>query len=311
MKTVSDRRTFLAAGLAALGASQALPTVLAAAPSDKKPGWQIGCYTRPWDQHEYRVALDEIAKAGFKYAGLMTQSAENGRLVISVKTTPDEATKIGEEAHSRGLTILSVYGGDFGVAKSFAVGVENLRRLIDNCAAARSATLMVGGTGSADLFDNYYKAVAETCDYAAEKKVGIVVKPHGGLNATGPQCRKTIDRVGHRNFTLWYDPGNIFFYSDGKLDPVEDARTVNGLVTGMCIKDFQMSTEDGKIKKDVAITPGTGRVDFPAVMKQLRAGGFTGGPLLIETLARGDLPFILEEARKTRRFVERLTQPVP
>ncbi len=35
-------------------------------------GWQIGCYTRPWDHHDYRVALDAIAEAGFKYAGIMT-----------------------------------------------------------------------------------------------------------------------------------------------------------------------------------------------------------------------------------------------
>ncbi|MHC4084655.1 MAG: hypothetical protein ACYSU5_05525 [Planctomycetota bacterium] len=28
--------------------------------------WQIGCYTRPWGQYDYRVALDAIAEAGFK-----------------------------------------------------------------------------------------------------------------------------------------------------------------------------------------------------------------------------------------------------
>ena len=32
----------------------------------------IGCYTRPWAQYEYRVALDAIAEAGYKYVGLMT-----------------------------------------------------------------------------------------------------------------------------------------------------------------------------------------------------------------------------------------------
>ena len=55
------------------------------------------------------------------------------------------------------------------------------------------------------------------------------VKPHGGQNATGPQCRKLIEQVGHKNFRLWYDPGNIFYYSDGNLDPVDDSATVDGL----------------------------------------------------------------------------------
>jgi hypothetical protein len=36
------------------------------------PAYRIGCYTRPWAQYEYRVALDAIAEAGYKYVGLMT-----------------------------------------------------------------------------------------------------------------------------------------------------------------------------------------------------------------------------------------------
>jgi hypothetical protein len=38
--------------------------------------YQIGCYTRPWDQHDYRVALDGIAEAGFKYAGILMWTAD-------------------------------------------------------------------------------------------------------------------------------------------------------------------------------------------------------------------------------------------
>ncbi len=148
--------------------------------------------------------------------------------------------------------------------------------------------------------------MAEVCDYAAQRHVGLVLKPHGGLNATGPQCRKIIELVAHKNFTLWYDPGNIYFYSDGTLDPVDDAPTVDGLVTGMCIKDFRMSTSDGKLSKEVMLTPGTGRVAFPAVVAALKKGGFTAGPLAIECLARGPLPSILAEARKARQFVEQL-----
>ncbi|MFW6162927.1 MAG: sugar phosphate isomerase/epimerase family protein, partial [Planctomycetota bacterium] len=102
-----------------------------------------------------------------------------------------------------------------------------------------------------------------------------------------------------RNFRIWYDPGNILYYSGGKLDPVDDAATVDGLVVGMCVKDY-------KHPKEVMITPGTGQVDFPAVLTRLRQGGFTGGALVIECLARGDLPALLAEAKKARRFVEGL-----
>jgi hypothetical protein len=158
----------------------------------------------------------------------------------------------------------------------------------------------MGGIGDEKLYNAYYKAIAECCDYAAEKGVGISVKPHGGLNATGPQCRKTIEMVGHKNFRIWYDPGNIFYYSDGKLDPIADAATVDGLVVGMCIKDY-------KHPKNVAVTPGTGQVDFPAVLARLKQGGFTGGPLVVECLEPGDLKQTLAEAKKARQFLEELT----
>jgi len=141
----------------------------------------------------------------------------------------------------------SVYGGGIPVATSLEAGIEGLRRLIDNCAACGAANLLMGGIGNQDLYDRYYKAIAETCAYAAEKGVGISVKPHGGLNATG-----------------YVHP------------------------------------------KNVAVTPGDGQVDFPAVMKQLKAGGFTSGALVIECLKPGNEKHLLAEARRARRFVEEL-----
>ena len=297
-----SRRDFLGKGLkagaAGLAASYGLQSSVAgsAAAGDQ---WQIGCYTRPWAKQDYLTALDAIAEAGFKYAGLMTTNNKAG-LVISVSTTIDEARQVGLEAKKRGLKIPSVYGGNIPVEKSLEAGIEGLKRLIDNCAACGAANLMMGGVGNQKLYDVYYKAIAECCDYAAEKGIGISVKPHGGLNSTGPQCRKTIEMVNHKNFRIWYDPGNILFYSDGKLDPVADAATVDGLVVGMCIKDY-------KHPKRVDVTPGTGQVDFAGVLARLKQGGFTRGALVVECLAPGDLGQTLAEAKKTRQFLENLT----
>jgi sugar phosphate isomerase/epimerase len=84
------------------------------------------------------------------------------------------------------------------------------------------------------------------------------------------------------------------------LDPVADALTVDGLVVGMSIKDFVPP-------KEVLVTPGTGRVDFPAVLKRLRAGGFKSGPALVECVSKGQTPAaVTAEAAKARRFVEEL-----
>jgi len=290
-----NRRTFLqgAAASSALAAASIACADNAKPPKDR---WQVGIYTRPWRNFDYLAALDDIAEAGFRYAGLMSTKGKGG-LVVTAQTTPEEAERVGEECRKRNLRVPSVYGGGIPVAQSLEAGIAGMRRLIDNCAACGAANLLMGGIGNKDLYDRYYKAVAETCAYAAEKGVGISIKPHGGLNATGPQCRKTVEQVGHPNFRIWYDPGNIYYYSNGERNPVDDAPTVAGLVVGMCVKDYVHP-------KNVAVTPGEGQVDFPGVLKQLKAGGFTSGALVIECLAPGDRKHLLGEAKKARRFVE-------
>lgn len=288
----------------------AAPLVQPARAAAEESSYTVGIYTRPWDQFDYRIALDDIAEAGFKHAGLMTTSTSERRLVIQQDMPVEEAARIGEEVKNRGMSIPSVYGGGIPVEKSLEEGIAGMRRLIDACAAAGAKSLLMGGIGRENLVETYYKAIAECCDYAAEKNLPITVKPHGGLNSTGPECRKWIEKVGHKNFDLWYDPGNIFFYSNGELDPVDDAATVDGLVrTGMCIKDFDMVEKDGKPTREVSLTPGTGRVDFPKVLARLRRGGFTRGHLVVECLTRvdpQDRKALLAEAKKARRFVEGL-----
>ena len=289
-KQITTRRGFIQQSLA----------IALSSPATAASSWQIGCYTRPWDQFDYRVALDGIAEAGYKYAGLMTHKGKSW-VIVTVDTTPEEAAAIGEEVHKRGLATISIYGGDFPVAKSVEAGMAGLRRLIENCAAARCPRLLLGGTGKDDLVRPYYKVVAECCEYAASKGVGLSVKPHGGSNATGAQCRAIVEMVGCKNFGIWYDPGNIFYYSDGKIDPVDDVPSVDGLIAGMSIKDFLPP-------KEVLVTPGTGRVNFREVLARARKGGFTAGPLVVECLNRGDGPQVTAEARKTRSFLEELTR---
>jgi sugar phosphate isomerase/epimerase len=290
-----SRRSFLQQG-AVLAAGSAL-RLESAEPALSQ--WQIGCYTRPFDKHDYRAALDAIAEAGFKYAGIMTAKAKSW-VLVNPETTPEEAAQIGEEVKQRGLKTASVYG-DFRLAESSQGSAQVLRRLIDHCAACGSPDLMLGGTSDEKQFEAYYQTIAACCDYALEKRVRLTIKPHGGQNATGPQCRKAIQAVGHGNFGLWYDPGNILYYSDGALDPVEDAASVDGLVVGMSVKDFRPP-------KDVMVTPGTGVVDFPKVLARLYQGGFRRGPLVVECLAAGDLTAVKAEATKARVFLERVLQ---
>lgn len=290
------RRELLQAGAAVAAAGLASP-LLAAEPAR----YQLGCYTRPWAKFDYRVALDGIAAAGYKFAGLMTTTVGGkARQVITNELSHDEVAAIADEVKKRGLKVLSIYGGGFPVAKSVEAGMGGLKTLIDHSATCGCPNLLLGGTTDKKLFSDYYKVVTECCDYAASKGVGLSVKPHGGQNATGAECRKIIDLVGKPNFRIWYDAGNIYYYSKGALDPVQDAPSVHGLVAGMSIKDFLPP-------QNVDVTPGTGQVKFREVMAKLQQGGFTSGPLVVECLTpAAEPPQIIAEAKKARQFLVEL-----
>ena len=285
-------RTF-AAGAASCMTSYLADVSTSAAPLyTKDVGWQIGCWTRPWAKYDYRVAMDAVAEAGFKYISFTGAKTRTGRVIDHV-TQIEHAARAGEEAKKRGLRISYVYGGNLPLREE----PNSLRKMIDNCEVAGGRYVVIAHIGAKKHMDHNCKIIADCCDYAIEKNVGLVIKPHGGLNATGELCQCVIEKVGHINFSMLYDPGNVFYYTDGKIDPVADAAKVGGLVTGMSIKDY-------KHPMQVALTPGTGQVDFPALMRQLKKNGFTHGALAIECLAPGSLKKTLEEATKARKYVE-------
>lgn len=286
------RRTFIKQSAGLLAAS-ALP--IGCANESQEERWQIGCYTRPWSNFTYQEALDEIAKAGFEYVGLMTTKSETN-LIISKTTTDEQALVVAEEVKKRGLKVASVWAGGFGVNESIEQGIKDLQTMISGSHIAGSKSMLIGGTGSEELFDDYYKVVAECCDFAQEKGVELTLKPHGGSNSTGPQCRDIIKKVNHPNFRLWYDPGNIYYYSNGELNPVDDSPSVDGIVTGMCVKDYLHP-------QNVAVTPGTGLVDYKTVFANLGKGGFSKGPLVIEVLKPGSKEELLTEAKKAKEFL--------
>jgi sugar phosphate isomerase/epimerase len=277
MTTHPTRRSFLKAA----AVSAAALSLRSRADANAAGPWELGCYTRPWDAFEYRVALDGIAESGFTHAGLMTAKGKTW-VMITLDTTEPEAAEIGSEAARRGLKVSSVYG-DFPIETTRGATADNLLRLIDLARSAGSPRLLLGGVGAPEKVEPYYRAVADCCDRARDRGLSLSVKPHGGQNATGAACAAIVARVDHPNFGVWYDPGNIFYYSNGSLDPVADAPSVAGHVFGMSVKDFLPPRE-------VLVTPGTGRVDFPAVLKALAAGGFRAGPLIVECLAKKDTP---------------------
>src|ERR1051325_7599799 len=106
----------------------------------------------------------------------------------------------------------------------------------------------------------------EAAAAAQDRGLEVVIKPHGGGSADAERLQRCLAEVGHPNFRLWYDAGNIIHYT-GK-DPVAEAERVAKYVTGFCAKDC------GQKGEEVMIQFGEGKVDFTGVLSTLAKTGF-------------------------------------
>lgn len=264
--------------------------------ADIKTGvnWPVGCFNRPWTKWTYDEALDSIKAAGYRLTGLLTRTKTEP--FIGADATPEYLAALKQKIAARGLRV------NMGALRSRhditpEDSIAEVRRQIDNAKTLDIEFLLTFGVDKAAQYDHYYRVMADAAAYAQERGIRLVLKPHGGGSGAAEEILRCLDKVRHTNFKIWYDAGNIIYYT-GK-DPVAELELIARHVTGFCAKDC------GQPKGDVMIQFGTGRVDFTAVFKKLKAAGFNG-PVMVECCAIGaTAQETMANARANREFLEK------
>ena len=290
------RREFIREGTALLAGAAVLadaPSLLAAAGPGVK--WPIGCFNRPWTKWTFAETLKAIKAAGYGATGLLTRTDADP--FIAADATREYLDFLKRTLAASGLTAnMGALGSRHDVPLEEAV--KGLEKQIDNAAFLGLKYVMTFGTDEPAQFDHYFKSMARAAAYGAEKGVQVVMKPHGGSSGASDEILAAMKKVGHGNFKLWYDAGNIIHYT-GK-NPVEELKPIVQYVTGFCAKDC------AELKGDVMIQFGAGKVDFAGVFKVLKSAGFNG-PIMVECCTVGDTPeATAANARANREFLEKV-----
>lgn len=278
----------LLAGAAMLAGT---PSLLSASPG---AGWTVGCFNRPWTKWTFDETLAAIEAAGYSTMGLLTRTQADP--FIAADATPEYLERLKQTLAASGLTAnLGALRSRYDLPLEETIG--SLRKEIDNAAFLGLKYVMTFGVDDPAQTDRYFQAMAGAAAHGAEKGVQVVMKPHGGSSGASHEISLAMKKVGHPNFRIWYDAGNIIHYT-GK-DPVEELEPIVQHVTGFCAKDC------GGPKGDVMIQFGTGKVDFAGVFRLLKSAGFAG-PVMVECCAVGDTPAATaRNARANREFLEK------
>jgi sugar phosphate isomerase/epimerase len=278
------QHTFLGGAATALGLS---PSVRAAV------RWPIGCFNRPWTTWSFDDALTQIKAAGYQSTGLLTRTKEEP--FIASDATPEYLARLKQRIAGSGLT------ANMGALHSrhnipLDESITEVRRQIENASALALPYVLSFGVDKPEEYAHYYKVMSDAAAFAQERRIKLVMKPHGGGSGASSEIMAALKAVGHPNFKIWYDAGNIIYYT-GK-DPIEELKPIAQHVTGFCAKDC------GAVKGDVMIQFGTGKVDFAAVFTTLKSAGFDG-PIMVECCKVGATAAeTMANARANREFLE-------
>lgn len=299
--TQLTRRHFLTAATGAAAATALLARSAFAADKSSPTRWPVGCFNRPWTKWSYDETLDSIKAAGYTTTGLLSAVVAKGDIFTSANATPEYLASLKQKIAARGLKVNMTalrLKNDLPLAEVIA----DTRKQIENARTVGVEFALTFGEDKPERYEKYFKVMADTAAFAQERGIKLVMKPHGGGSGSSEEIRAAIKAVGHPNFKIWYDAGNIIYYT-GK-DPIAELEPIIEHVTGFCAKDC------GAPKGDVMIQFGTGKVDFAGVFKKLKSAGFNG-PIMVECCKIGATPQeTMENARANRLFLEKVLASV-
>ena len=294
MEAQIGRRDFIGGAVAA-----ALFASIAESASAARVNWEIGCFNRAFTKWPFEDGLKGIKAAGYKTTGLLTRTKDEP--FISATASPEYLATLKKRLEQSGV---SANMGALNSRHSVPLdeSIAEVRKQIDNAHLLSLKYVLSFGADKAEEFDHYVKVMKDAAEYAQRKRIKLAMKPHGGISGASSEILRVIQEVNHRNFSIWYDAGNIIYYT-GK-DPVAEIAPIAKHISGFCAKDC------GAPRGDVMIQFGTGKVDFGAVFKALKAGGFSG-PVLVEGCKVGDTAEATSaNAAANRQFLEDAFQKV-
>jgi sugar phosphate isomerase/epimerase len=170
--------------------------------------WRIGCFNRPWTKWPFNQALKAIGAAGFKTIGLLTRTREEP--FIAADSSAEYLQGLEQRIAASGLS------ANMGALRSrhdipLDDSIREVRKQIDNARSLKLKFVLSFGADRPEEYAHYFTVMSDAADYAADKGIKLAMKPHGGISGASDEILRVIKAVNHRNFSIWYDAGNIIY----------------------------------------------------------------------------------------------------
>ena len=243
---------------------------------------------RKMDLPEYFAAARSI---GLDYVEVNLGPNSPGHLPFD--TTGADLAAALRQAEDAEVQIVALAGGNNFAADDLDAEIAKVKAQIDMCEALGAEVLRIfaGWVGAAEYTDATFERISgglgEVGSYAADRGVSVSMENHGGVTATGAQCRRLLTdaleaggdlvnfsfapvtaMMGPAPVGLNYDPAN--FRHAGE-DPLSALMVTVELINYSHWKDVRY---DGDKPEYCAV--GEGVIDWEPIVAELLAGGYDG-----------------------------------
>jgi sugar phosphate isomerase/epimerase len=69
---------------------------------------------------------------------------------------------------------------------------------------------------------NFFKNIGEIIELADEYDLLIFLETHGDIIKSGKNGKELLKKINSPRIKICYDPANVYFYSNGDINPIED-----------------------------------------------------------------------------------------
>ncbi len=241
--------------------------------------------------------LPTAAKAGFDCVELMVGASPE----LPLDATPDQIKAVQDKLKANNLTLNSValFCNDGNILDALPASQPAIDGFTKGLHTAKALgvkmVLMITGRLRPDLFyeDAYnnaiasYKQLAKTAE-ALDIDIAIEFVWTGFLFSP-LEFRNFLQAINSPKIGFYFDPGNMIVFQQ----PAHWARALKDHIKGVHFKDWQGGPLDGKWTGLLE-----GKVDFPAVMRELKASSFKGTYISEVEPNLQDLSKTVEAAKK-------------